>query len=394
MDPPFCLVLPNKKRTAISIKRKIFLASCTINLYTILSSALFPYIRPKDLAAGDLYKFEIKDGANTKIISSFTIKKLDPNRLPITYVATRSNLNENNPVFTVTKSAPPVQEENGYIKVIVKNTLFGTFQELEFGNELMQRLMSLFTWRMKMPKNVNKNDVIEILVTKFYAEGKLIGYGRIQSVIYRQETQVFKAYYFNAKNEKIAGYYDDRGFSMEKEFLLSPVALSTATSNQQLRYHPVIKTRIPHNGIDFRGSIGTPFFSIADGEIVEMRFDKNVGNMIRIRHKNGIHSEYFHADSLEANLKLGRRVKRGEVIGRIGRTGTLCTGPHLHLGLYYLNGEKRKYINFDSLRKKLHDMPRLNGVYLAEFTRHIEELDSRVAQLASPSPSDTRPSNQ
>lgn len=343
-----------------------------------LTKAFSPHIRAKDLAVGDLYFFKL----DNKKIESFTIKKLDPNRLPITYEAKT----QNGQINVITK-APPTTEEDAYIQIKIKDTLFKSFQSLEYGNELMQRLMGVFAWRMRMPEKITKEDSVEIVVTKIFAEQKFIGYGRIKSVIYTQPHQTLKAFYFQSKDRIIRGYYDENGVSLEKEMMLAPVSLVTATSNQQLRFHPVIKTRIRHNGIDFRGAIGTDFFSIADGEIIEKRFDKNVGNMIRIKHKNGVHSEYFHADSLVTSLNVGNRVKRGQKIGTIGRTGLLCTGPHLHLGLYLMNGEKRKYIDFRSLEKKLAFMPKLQGAHASEFLGHsskalsfMEKQKEKLAQ--------------
>lgn len=326
-----------------------------------LTKALGPHMRATDLAVGDLYNFTLSKDGPVKV-QSFTIRKLDPNRLPITYVAKAQK-----GAFEISLSSPKTVEEDGYVEIKVKDTLFQSFKSIPYGHELMQRLMNVLAWRMRMPEQVAKNDVIEILVTKIFAEQKFIGYGKIKSVIYNQPHQTLKAFYFNSSDGHISGYYDDKGLSLEKEMLLSPVQNTIATSDQQLRYHPVIKSRIRHNGIDFRGTIGTEFFSIADGEIIEKRFDKNVGNMIRIRHKGGVHSEYFHADSLVEKLNVGDRVRRGQKIGEIGRTGRLCTGPHLHLGLYLLHGDKRKYIDFKSLRKKLADMPRLVGVHRNEF---------------------------
>ena len=141
------------------------------------------------------------------------------------------------------------------------------------------------------------------------------------------------------------------------------------------------KVRIKHNGIDFRGAIGTPFFSIGDGVVTEKRYDKNVGHMIRIRHAHGIYSEYFHADSLEPSIREGSLVKRGQEIGKIGRTGRLCTGPHLHLGTYRLQGNKRKYLELTSQAKTLKWAPNLPEFYKKEFTLAQSGMLAKLKEL-------------
>ncbi len=353
-----------------------------------LSSALQPYLRAKDLAPGDLYQVGVSMSPDKRaMVESFVIKKLDSNRLPITYEARRESLAIDNPKFKITLKEAAITEEVELIRVEVSGTLFRSFMSLAFGNELMQRLMNVFAWRMRMPGEVFSKDHIEILVTKRYAENNFIGYGRIKSVFYRQAQRTLFATHFRSKDGKIDGIYDEHGKSMEKDFSLSPVYETVATSEQNWRVHPVRKVRIRHNGIDFRGTVGTEFFAIADGEVIEKRFDRMVGNMIRIRHKYGLHSEYFHADSLVSTLSVGSRVKRGQKLGGIGNTGVLCTGPHLHLGIYQMAGEKRKYVDILNFRKKLADMPALTGQYLAEFNEHTKKsiamMDSMKAVALS-----------
>lgn len=346
-----------------------------------LSTALAPYLRARDLAKGDLYKIAIEKTDNLPILRSFTIKKLDSNRVPISYEATRANLQYDTPKFKIALSEALIKEERVVIRVDVHGTLYRSFMSLPFGNELMQRLMNVFAWRMRMPDEVLSKDHIEILVNKRFAEDNFIGYGGIQSVFYRQSQRTLFASHFRSKDGKIDGIFDEKGNSLEKEFLLSPVYETVATSEQNWRVHPVRKKRIRHNGIDFRGTIGTDFFAIADGEVIEKRFDRMVGNMIRIRHKYGLHSEYFHADSLASTIFVGSRVKRGQKIGTIGNTGVLCTGPHLHLGTYQMAGEKRKYVSLLNFRKRLSDMPALSGQYLAEYQAQMKASMAMMESL-------------
>lgn len=349
-----------------------------------LSAALNPHIRARDIAVGDYYKFTLQKVSGVNVIESFEIRKPDPNRLPISYVAKR--VNNAKPSFVITLSSPKISEKTALFEITVKDTLFASFSGLPFGHELMQRVMQVLAWRMRMPEQVAKNDKIKILVKQNFADKNFLSYGDIEAIIYEQSHQVIKAFYFTSQDKKIAGYYDETGMSLEKELMSSPTRVTVATSNQRLRFHPVYKSRMRHNGTDFRGAIGTDFYAIGDGEIIEKRFDNNVGNMMRIRHKYGVHSEYFHADSLVSSLEVGQHVKRGQKIGEIGRTGRLCTGPHLHLGLYKLKGEKRQYIELSSLRNILTDLPKLHGKYLSEFGLCTQKALAQMRPTQAPMP--------
>jgi murein DD-endopeptidase MepM/ murein hydrolase activator NlpD len=324
---------------------------------------LSPYLLVKDLSAGDQYFFSLNSLNN---IETFLIKKLDQNRVETLYEI--KNINDS---FVVSVKKPEILEKKETIRLLVTSTLYDTFNQLPYGNELLQRLIEVFAWQ-NLVKEIADDDSIEILVSKKFALGEFIGYGKIHSVYYHQQLKTRFATFFSSIDGMIRGFFDDNGKSLEKEFAYSPVIETTATSNQQSRFHPIRKKRIRHNGIDYRGPIGTEFFSIADGSVIEKRFDKNVGNMIRIKHKHGVYSEYFHANNLE-NLAVGQKVKRGQKLGSIGRTGRLCTGPHLHMGLYKLKDEKRHYIDLLSLKKTLKSAPDIPAKYQNEFNQHKRE---------------------
>jgi murein DD-endopeptidase MepM/ murein hydrolase activator NlpD len=82
-----------------------------------------------------------------------------------------------------------------------------------------------------------------------------------------------------------------------------------------------------HEGIDIAAQTGTQVMSPADGLVVKAGFSSGYGNVVEISHGYGIKTVYAHNSRL--NVKVGQRVKRGEVISYVGDTGS-STGPHLH----------------------------------------------------------------
>lgn len=349
-----------------------------------LGFALKPHLLARDIAPNDHYWYELLEQDGNVMVTSFAIRKLDPYRVPIIYTAKRVNQDAVDAAFLVEIQQPVIDEEHASLKLVLKGTLYNTFSQLPFGAELMQRFMQIFAWKLRMPDDIAQGDEIDLLVKKKYVENELIGYGTILGASIKQKSTSHVAYYFESNDKKVKGFFDEHGKSLEKEFAYSPVFEGTATSDQKWRFHPVRKMRIRHNGIDYRGTIGTPFFSIADGEVVEKRFDKNVGNMIRIKHKYGVYSEYFHADSLNDQLSEGAVVRRGQKLGTIGRTGRLCTGPHLHMGLYKKQGEKRKFIELSSLRSILKPAAAISLTYMAEFNQHKASVIASLQDAHKP----------
>jgi len=82
-----------------------------------------------------------------------------------------------------------------------------------------------------------------------------------------------------------------------------------------------------HDGVDIAAPLGTPILAIESGEVIYSDQLRGYGNIVIVRHADGLISVYAHNES---NLvQEGQRVSRGEIIGRVGSTGRV-TGPHLH----------------------------------------------------------------
>ncbi len=109
------------------------------------------------------------------------------------------------------------------------------------------------------------------------------------------------------------------------------------------RIHPIYKTYMMHNGIDFTAPVGTEIHATGDGVVSKVEFDgRGYGNNVVISHGYGYETLYGHMSRF--NVKRGQKIKRGEVIGWVGNTGA-STGPHCHYEVIR-NGVKINPINF------------------------------------------------
>lgn len=87
------------------------------------------------------------------------------------------------------------------------------------------------------------------------------------------------------------------------------------------------KKKTVHYGLDLDGQVGDPVTAANDGTVVLVRDCYTTGNTVLISHGGGIFTGYFHLSAFK--VKEGAHLKRGELIGLVGKTGRV-TGPHLH----------------------------------------------------------------
>jgi murein DD-endopeptidase MepM/ murein hydrolase activator NlpD len=108
---------------------------------------------------------------------------------------------------------------------------------------------------------------------------------------------------------------------------LRPVNVGFVTSRFGPRIDPYTGRRTPHRGLDFSARKGTPVFATADGVVAFSGKWRTYGEAVEVSHGHGYITRYAH---LEKRLvRKGQRVRRGDIIGRVGSTGR-STFAHLH----------------------------------------------------------------
>jgi len=119
--------------------------------------------------------------------------------------------------------------------------------------------------------------------------------------------------------------------------------LTRTSSGWGYRIHPIYKIKIFHYGLDFAAPIGTEVYATGNGIVERVeRSLRGYGNNIIINHGFGYKTLYAHLNDF--NVKVGQKVKRGDVIGFVGNTG-FSTGPHLHYEVIK-NNQKVNPINY------------------------------------------------
>lgn len=132
--------------------------------------------------------------------------------------------------------------------------------------------------------------------------------------------------------EEIKSYYNDNQTKMKHMPAIKPVK-GIILSGFGMRFHPMLKYRRMHEGLDFRANVGDQVFATGDGVVKLARRKGTYGQLVIIDHGHGYETRYAHLSAFGKGIKPGAKVNRGDVIGLTGNSG-LSKGPHLHYEVY------------------------------------------------------------
>ncbi len=262
------------------------------------------------------------------------------------------------------------------IEGVVEDNLVNSLKSKGENEALALKFSNIFDWRIDLTSEVKKHDRYTILIEKKYINGKFYQYGDIIYASYENDKNLFEAFLYN--DGKQISYFDQNGISMEGNMLKAPLETYSRISSYftSKRYHPILKKYLPHYAVDYVAPRKTPIFAASDGYIIYLGYNYIGGNTIRIDHENGYSTEYCHLHSYKKGLKIGKFVKKGEIIGYVGKSG-YATGYHLHFAVKK-NG---KFIN--PLKIKNEKETKIDENKREEFYRYVDNIRTLVLAIKS-----------
>ena len=277
--------------------------------------------------------------------------------------------------FSVEKKTVPLTTEVITVTGSIQTSLYDAIIAEKESVTLVNKFVEMFQWDIDFYRETQKGDHFKIIVEKKFANGKAAGYGRVLAAEFGHGGENLRAFNFESKDQKFIGILDHKGLARQRTFLKSPLEVARITSSYGQRFHPVLKRKKKHNGVDYGAARGTPIWSVADGVVKDARFSSTAGNMVVIKHRNGFETEYFHATRFAKGIKKGVRVKQRQVIAYVGTTGR-STGPHLHFGMrkngHYVDPGAQKFPNATPMPK----------AYKAEFNAWAKPLYAKLDALS------------
>ena len=226
----------------------------------------------------------------------------------------------------------------------ILKSLYKTAIDLGIQANVIIEFARIYGFQVDFQRDIRKGDNFQIMYEVFEDdEGKIFETGNVIFADLILRNQKNTLYYFDKKNS--AGHYDKNGKSVKKALMKTPINGARLSSSFGMRKHPIDGYNKLHKGTDFAAPLGTPIMASGDGKIIRAKWCGGGGNCIKIKHNSTYQTIYAHMKSFAKGMKVGKKVKQGQIIGYVGSTGK-STGPHLHYEVIH-NGKK---INSQTLK--------------------------------------------
>ena len=187
-------------------------------------------------------------------------------------------------------------------------------------------LSEMYAWTIDF-FGLQPGDHFTVLYDELYVDTVSIGLGRIHAASFNHVGKELLAIPFT--QDSVETYFDAEGNSLRRAFLKAPLRFSRISSRfSGSRFHPVLKIRRPHYGVDYAATIGTPVYAIGDGRVIMAGYLSGSGRIVKVRHNGVYTSTYMHLSGFGKGIQAGKYVMQGELLGYVGSSG-LSTGPHL-----------------------------------------------------------------
>ncbi len=256
-----------------------------------------------------------------------------------------------------------------YASGIIESSLWNAMVFLDLDVNMANELSEIFAWTIDF-FGIQKGDEFKVIFEEKYVDDEYFGLGRIHAAAFKHMDNDFFTCYF--EKDSIGDYYDDEGGSMRRTFLKAPLRFRRISSGySHSRYHPILKIRRPHLGVDYAAAHGTSVYAIGDGIVSSMKWTSQGGRTIHIKHNGTYSTAYLHLSAYGKGVKTGVKVKQGQLIGYVGSTG-LATGPHLDFR-FYRNGKA-----IDPLKVKSPPAKPVDSMYFEEYIVYCDSMKNAL----------------
>jgi murein DD-endopeptidase MepM/ murein hydrolase activator NlpD len=221
---------------------------------------------------------------------------------------------------------------------VIDSSLFEAGMTAGMSDKIIMDMAGIFEWDIDFIQDVREGDEFTVIYEEIWRDGVKLRNGAIVAAEFVNQGKPFRAARYKDASGR-TDYYTPDGRSLRKAFIRAPLNFTRISSNfNPNRRHPVLNTIRAHRGVDYAAPTGTPIRAAGDGKVLFRGVQGGYGNAIVLQHGGNITTLYGHMSKF-GPARVGARVKQGDVIGYVGKSG-LATGPHLHYE-YRVNGAHR-----------------------------------------------------
>ena len=279
--------------------------------------------------------------------------------------------------FTANETKRLLSRELVHYSGSIHISMFDSALNAGIPNSIVGSMIKALSYDVDFQRDVQAGDVFDVMFEGYYdAKGKLV---RTGEMLYASITVAghLIAMYRYEDNQGEIGFFNEKGESLKKALLRTPVDGAKITSGFGMRLHPLLGYTKMHKGVDFGVPTGTPIMAAGDGKVEMAGYNGSYGNYVRIRHANGFGTAYAHMSRIAQGIFKGKHVSQGQIIGFVGSTGR-ATGPHLHYEV--LNGNAQ--VNPTSV--KIPTGIKLTGRELDHFSDNKTRLANLLSRMSTP----------
>lgn len=258
----------------------------------------------------------------------------------------------------------------------ISSSLFAATDAANIPDNIAIQVADIFESEIDFHSDLRSGDHFNVIYEGSYYQGELLKSGDVLAAEFVNNGKTFRAVGFRGNDGKMQ-YFTPEGKSLHKSFLRSPLEFTRVSSGFSVaRFHPVLQRVRAHKGVDMAAPTGTRVKASGDAVVDFVGRKGGYGNVIVLKHKNGVSTVYGHLSRFAEGLRRGIKVSQGEIIGFVGMTG-VATGPHLHYE-FLLNGQHR-----DPMKVALPKANSIDASNRVAFDKASTQLSAQLGLLGA-----------
>ena len=261
-------------------------------------------------------------------------------------------------------------------KGVITNSFFKNASQIGIPDSIIMDFAYIFGWDVDFVFDVRKGDAFSVIYETDYSEGEKISSGDIifAEFVNKNNRYIAQRFFDDVQGKQ---YFNENGDNVKKAFLRAPLDFAYISSHfNPNRMHPILHKIKAHNGVDYAAKRNTPIMASGDGVISFVGRQSGYGRTIEIKHGGNIKTLYAHLEKFNKSLKVGSKVKQGNIIGYVGDSGQ-ATGTHLHFEFW------QGQIRTDPIKVELPSAKPINKNQFPEFKSLLNDNLDMLSKYSS-----------